>query len=304
MTRRSWRATAIVIAGLLTVVLLYRIIVSSKADPESGSTSRADAGDITPAHSDGLAHLNAEVKNDRNQLKPVATVPGSFQSHFMDVKRRAEHGSPEAQRELSEIYGRCMAIGTSPTKFLAGIDAISKQSRDARSSAMLVDAANDLVTTCAEVDGGAPVPVDANKLWLKAAASGGDLAAQVRLKMMYPYDSVNYEIETLYKNAVAAGDERALFDLGQLLLQKNDIPETKYSGALSGKLGPYALQIAACRYGLDCSAKSEVMKSLCLNTTACNFTDYESFIRSMIIPKSETEQLNGKINRIITTLPN
>lgn len=303
MTRRSWQATAIATVGLLAAILLYKIIANSSTGLESGSTRRTDARDTAPAQSDGSSQFNAVVKNDRSQLKPDATAAGSFQSHFMDVKRRAENGSPEAQRELSEIYGRCMAIGTSPTKFLAGIDAISKQSQDARSSAMLIDAANDLVTTCAEVDGGAPVPVDAHKLWLEAAASGGDLTAQVRMKILYPDDAANYETEALYKKAVASGEKHALFDLGQLLLQRNGIPEEKYSGALSGEMGPYALQIAACRYGLDCSANSEVMKSLCLNTTACNSSDYENFIRSTFIPKSETEKLETKIKIIISTLP-
>lgn len=66
----------------------------------------------------------------------------------------------------------------------------------------------------------------------------------------------------------------------------------------------YALQIAACRLGANCSKGQNLMDGFCLSSGACSFRDYEALIRHSAIPAGDVYRLEEVTKKYMEKLRN
>jgi len=294
---RKWSVVALI--GLVVGAVTW-VSYSCRSSIGTAGTGPISPRDLSTTRSSGTEERHVPIG-------PIASMTDaerrSFGAEVNDLQARANLGEAAAQRDLSEIYGRCLAIGVSSSSYLQGIEAIAKKKADEESANQLLSAARRLIAECAEVDGGAPVPLVAQKLWLQQAAKGGDLTARVRFEMYYPSESSDYPVPVLLEEALSKGDAAALFDLGQVLGTGRTDLGASYGGALAGDYGAYALSIVACQRGLDCGSESAVMRSICLNTSECNSASYEDFIRDHLVAAGDLESLNARVAAVSTLIP-
>lgn len=223
---------------------------------------------------------------------------------FLSIKARAEKGEPAAQRELAEAYGRCIPVNMNPERYVASIDALAALSKSPGNADALKRTGRAAAADCTAVDNGAAVPMEAYNLWLAQAAKQGDLAAQAKLYMNGNGRPQGAELKNFMDQVVASNDPNAIFELGQLI-ESNSSPDGTgpYSNVSAQNLSGYAWSIAACRQGLDCGAGSQVMRSLCLNTTACTSPNYESYVRDYMVSAGDAALLNSKVEEVLSLLP-
>lgn len=259
--------------------------------------------DATPNAVDGEKHqahtqASGEVEGSSKDIalesgaKPArGAKPHSRRSDldFYDVQFAALRGDARAQRLLSELYGMCLSYSLSPARYLqtlAGLAAAEPQ------SAAYIDGMKARrARVCAGVDGGAPIPNEAHQLWLEQAAAAGDAAAIIRLKSRSPelLDADGYR--DMIDLAIGSHEPAALFELGSLLARAPaDASLGNYEG-LAGPVASHAMELAACRRGLDCRAGSAIMDSLCENTGACWYPDYESFVFAELVPRGSWKRV-------------
>lgn len=223
---------------------------------------------------------------------------------FLSIKTRAETGNASAQRELAEIYGKCMRVNGDPDKFAQGIKAIAAQSKSIANAEALQRVGQTTIEECAVVDNGAAIPIEAYDLWLAQAAKQGDLAAQARLYMEPGKRPEGYALGTFIDHIVNSDDVAAIFDMGQLISGNQTGDGTgKYSNVAGDALSGYAWSIAACRRGLNCEIGSPIMNSICLNTGTCSASNYESFVRDYVVSAGDAALLDSKVEEVTSLLP-
>ncbi|HVJ38209.1 MAG TPA: hypothetical protein VM687_10475 [Stenotrophomonas sp.] len=224
---------------------------------------------------------------------------------FLTTKARAEAGDAVAQRELAEMYGRCMPINIDPQKFLASIDAMAAVSKSPANAEGMKRVAQATAVECAAVDNGAIIPLEARNLWLDQAAKQGDLAAQAQTFMGTDKRPQGDDLRKFMDEVVASGDPAALFEMGQLV-SGNSTGEGsgKYANVAGDALSGYAWSIVACQRGLNCNAGSSIMNSVCLNTSGCSSPDFESFVRDNLVSAGDAALLNSKVQEVSSLLPN
>ncbi|QBG88568.1 sel1 repeat family protein [Xanthomonas oryzae] len=256
-----------------------------------GSSSRKE-GRLDGSKDQVLAGLHQTAQSTRN-------TSSNALRKFLELKSRANQGDAAAQRDLAEAYGRCIAVSGNPQKFLSTYEAIAKQSNSPSNAKGMLQAATAYVEECSIVDNGAVVPLEARNLWLEQAAKGGDLAAQARLQMASPDRPNGEALRSFIDKVATADDPLATFELGQLVAGNSDVTSLgSYADVASGPVSGYAWSIAACQMGLDCGAGSELMNSVCLNTSGCSSPNFESFVRNNLVSVGDAALLDRKVEKI------
>jgi hypothetical protein len=213
------------------------------------------------------------------------------------LKANAENGSAVAQRDLSEIYGLCMSYSLDPATQLATLDHMAKLKGGVTTGIEQVK--NRLKARCGSVDGGQPIPKDAVDLWLQQAAKAGDPVANVRLRNMSQEPLSAEEVIQLSNLAADAHDPKLMLELSNLMSRpvSGDIPE-KYARVSGNPVAGAAWAISACRAGAACGNGTITMDTVCINTGACNYPNYESFIMGELVPEGDRARLNRIISEI------
>jgi TPR repeat protein len=267
----------------------------SNTPPQGGQPASAVANDPSAIHA--AAHSGPTPTAGRTSSEALES--------FLTTKARAEAGEAVAQRELAEMYGRCMPVNIDPQKFLASIDAMAAVSKSPANAEGMKRVGRATAVECAAVDNGAIIPLEARNLWLDHAAKQGDLAAQAQLFMGTGKRPQGDDLRKFMDQVVASGDPAALFEMGQLV-SGNSTGEGagKYSSVAGDTLSGYAWSIAACQRGLNCNAGSSIMNSVCLNTSGCSSPDFESFVREYLVSAGDAALLNSKVQEVSSLLPN
>lgn len=148
---------------------------------------------------------------------------------FEQIKAEAEQGSAVAQRELSEIYGFCMPYSLNSTTQLQTLDHLAKLAPASKAGIEGVKAR--MITRCDGVDSGQPIPMEAISLWAAQAASSGDVASQIRLRVTSADPLGGEEVSRLADAALASGDPNAMMEISNLMSRPltGGIPE-RFSG--------------------------------------------------------------------------
>ncbi|MGG6317660.1 hypothetical protein ACQ5SB_14600 [Stenotrophomonas geniculata] len=223
--------------------------------------------------------------------------PRDAESRFLELRSRAEAGDVVAQRHLAELFQRCSVFSLSPSNMYSTLDAY------ARIRGVSEGAYNGIkkrfAATCSSVDGGQVIPQDAYMGWFERAARQGDPYAKVTLASKNFSNLKANDYQALARDVVNSADPEAIFALGDLLAlapQGADLAE--YRSAVTGPYASYAWGIAACRMGADCGPASYRMDSLCINTGICGSGDYESAIRTDVVPAGQQESLDKAIGEV------
>lgn len=267
----------------------------SRSDIESAKAIRsAKVKHDAPSSAEALQRLRSSYS-----LGGIPSVGSSPDDplYFAEVKVAAENGDPQAQRELSTIYGECMSYSLSPQRYAATLDSLAAKSPASARAIASIKARH--FKLCSAVDGGDVIPANAYSLWLEAAAESGDVVAEIRreARSLEPLSDERYV--QLASSAIAEQDPQALFDLGDLLArvpQDRDIG--RYNSVSGTPYAGYAWGIVACRLGLPCGAGSRIMDSLCVNTGACNHSSYESFVYSELVPIADRRRVQGLVAEV------
>ncbi len=213
---------------------------------------------------------------------------------FEDVKNRALQGDSAAQLELSRIYDRCFPVNISREKYLSSVDAMAAQAGGA--AAAMKATAKRIADDCTLIEGGSPIPLDAQKEWLMASAASGNLAAKIRIQVRYPGEAKE-SVSNLLTAAVGKKDPEAIFELSDLLVtQSSDANLGPFEAVAGDETSAYAWGIVACQMGADCGAGSAVVDGYCLSGACAS--NYEQLVRNNLLPKGEGEKLNKKIDYI------
>lgn len=271
-----------------------------KSDNDSiGAPPRSEAASMSPLPFDKSAAANGHEASS-----PTKGSNGSLQK-FLTAKASAEAGSAVAQRELAEMYGRCIPVNINPSRFLRSIDAIAALSKSPANAEGMKRVARVTVDECASVDNGAIIPLEAHDLWLQQAAKQGDLAAQAQAFMGSGKRPQGDNLRKFMDQVVASNDPAAMFEMGQLVVgNPSGDGAGRYSSVAGDTLSGYAWSIVACQRGLDCGAGSPIMNSACLNTGGCSSPDFESFVRDHLVTAGDAVLLNSRIEEVGSLLPN
>ncbi|MBO9878400.1 sel1 repeat family protein [Xanthomonas sp. D-99] len=293
----AWGGSILLAAGLGVVIFWKFGMAEHPVESVSATKTHALPSDNS-AGEFGAVQAGA----DQRAVRPVTNSNSSLEK-FLDLKERANRGDPAAQRDLSEAYGRCVAVSGDPQKFLGTYEAIAKQATSQSNAKGMMNVARAYVEECAVVDGGAIVPLDARNLWLEQAARGGDLAAQARLQMSTLKPLHGEDLRGFVDKVAVAGDPAAVFELGQLLAGNSDISSLgEYGSVAAGPVSGYAWSIAACQMGLNCDAGSDLMNSICMNTGGCSSASFESYVRSNLLGVGDAALLDSKVKEVKSIL--
>lgn len=216
---------------------------------------------------------------------------------FDAVKSLAEQGDAVAQRRLSEIYEDCFAYSLSPERYFEGMDQLSSMKPASKPHIEKIKkATNDF---CKTVDSGQPIPNEAYKLWLKQSAQTGDLIADIRQTSRAARKLTPVELKNYADRVTASKDPEAAYEFSTLLGNfDGEWPVENEADVFRKQLADQAWAIAACRSGMNCSEQSRLMRLVCTNSMTCQYSSYEQFVFSEIVPPAQRSDLERMIGLI------
>ncbi len=258
---------------------------------EENSTSAANS---PPAQNTKKNEIDSESPHQADRSHPK-----EYYLKFENIKYNASKGDPKAQFELSKIYDRCFPVSVSSRKFLSDIKAMSAQAGNAGGA--MNATAKRIADECALVDGGAIIPLEAQKEWLKAAAASGEVAAKIKLHNMYPTEYKENTSE-LIGESIKSKDPEAIFELRELLSQPHEYDLGEFEPVSGDDISAYAWGIVACQMGAECGSESAVIDGYCLNGACAS--NYEQLVRNHLLPNGAENKLNEKIDYINRMLRN
>lgn len=281
-------ALAIVVAGAIWIyhhgaTLDEQIATVENVDLERavGTSNRRSGGHVPDESSRGAS------------TAAIRQRPRTFEQ----IKTEAERGSAVAQRELSELYGFCMPYSLNSSTQLQTLDHLASLAPDSKAGMDEVKAR--MITRCDGVDSGQPIPMEAVSLWATLAASSGDVASQVRLRVTSLDPLSSDEVSSLADAALVSRDPNAMLEMSNLMFRPmtGEISE-RYKGISGSPLAGAAWGIAACRAGASCGNGSMLMDSLCVSTGRCQHRSYEDFVFAQMVPPAERRRVLGMVQRI------
>ncbi|WP_254460804.1 hypothetical protein [Xanthomonas sacchari] len=275
---------------LVVAALIVGLVLSGSFQKGGFFFDLTENKGVTPSG----VELKEGAKSSSAESSAARSRSAEYLLRFESVKNKALRGDPAAQLELSRMYDRCFPVSISREKYLSSIDAMAAQAGGA--AAAMKATARRIADDCALVEGGSPIPLDAQKEWLAASAASGNLAAKIRLQVRYP-DEAKENVSDLVKTAVDKKDPEAIFELTDLLATQS--PEANlgpFEAVAGDETSAYAWGIVACQMGADCGAGSAVVDGYCLNGACAS--NYEQLVRNNLLPKGEGERLNKKIEYI------
>ncbi|MBO9879816.1 MULTISPECIES: hypothetical protein [Xanthomonas] len=287
---KKYLSVSLVIVALVAGLMVRGVVEGEKGvgDLSGDEVSIPSAVESRGTPSDSV-HVESGVARSRS---------AEYLSRFEAVKDNALRGDAAAQLELSGMYDRCFSVSMSRQQYLSGVDAMALQA--GKAAATMKATARRIADDCALVEGGSPIPLDAQKEWLKASAASGNLAAKIRFHVRYAGEA-SESVADLVQAAVERRDSEAMFELADLLSTQSSGAELGPFEAVAGdETSAYAWGIVACRMGAECGAGSAVIEGSCLNGACAS--NYEQLVRNDLLPKGEGERLDRNIARINSLL--
>ena len=283
------------LVGLVAIVLLGGVFLWLFRPLEEQAALKVH-GNAASAHGDP-GSIAANGNPGASGTSPSTDDFGSNMT-FEQIKREAEHGSAKAQRQLSEIYAFCAPYSLGPEKWLAGLDNLATLAPASVNG--ITSVKKRLAMRCKEVDFGQPIPAEAYRLWAEQAAKGGDVASKIKIRTWATQPLLAGETSVLLDEVFSSSDADALLEMSQLMSR----PVT---GELSGRYQQItgdptagaAWGIAACRAGASCGEGSLMMDSICMSTGKCNYSNYEDFLMSEVVPPGERARMNLIVSNIL-----
>ncbi|WP_313251140.1 hypothetical protein [Stenotrophomonas sp.] len=247
-----------------------------------------------PASSEGGGGAGENANQTPSRPLPAER---DYAVEFHRLLSQAEQGDKTAQLSLSEIYERCSGYAVAPERYIEGIKSLAATNGN---QAVVVQALADRVAEqCRIVVNTDSLSGLAYQEWLMKAAQNGSLVANARLMTRSINTPRPENAKKVADLALAGRDAKALFETGELMARIEDSAALgAYSNVSGSGVGTYAWGVVGCRMGLDCSAGSNIMDSLCMNTGKCGYSSYEEFVRHEFVPAGEQGRLDQAIQFI------
>src|SRR5690606_31008082 len=218
------------------------------------------------------------------------------ESRFLELRSRAEAGDVIAQRGLAELYRRCILFNLSPANTYSLLDLFART----RGIPGAYDGIKKrFAATCSGVDGGQVIPRVAYTDWFEQAARQGDTYSMMAMASENWHSLEADDYRLLAREVVDSADPEAVFALGDLLaLAPESVDLGEFRVVAPSPYATLAWGIVGCRMGADCGPESYRMDSLCINTGLCNSGDFESAIRTEMLPVGQEEALDNAIDAV------
>lgn len=271
-----------VLVGLIVLALLVGFAVFLWNYDESDVTRVTTPEEQRQLSADPAVIEKRRLKylENYNQLSRV--------DDYATVRKKAHDGNPLAQRQLYEIYERCLQMKTaSALPYLTQMATVDK-----RLAATLGDIQADYRRRCGGA-AGAEASGKAYAFWLRRSAQSGDLVSEMRVASRTataPMPAA--QLQDFIRRAALSGDPAAIMEIGTLLPDvKETWPDTITAPAIKDDLAGHAWVILACRAGMDCNYGSRVMTNVCLSSMSCHYENYEAFLYSDAVPPTSRRKV-------------
>lgn len=135
-----------------------------------------------------------------------------------------------------------------------------------------------------------------------AAAEAGSLSARLRsLNIEGGFETISdEELEQMIASAIRTRDTTAIAELANLLGARSS---GRSLGAFQGMYGSHiegiAWEIAACRFGANCSATSTRLNQMCLVNGACGYGSIEQLYQLAGVSPADWQRVQAALNRIL-----
>jgi hypothetical protein len=157
---------------------------------------------------------------------------------------------------------------------------------------------------CAKVVANGADVYELRAKWLKAAASGGDLAAKLMLRQLEtPTAQTIAGFEAELRAALDSRDPEAIWEAGRSLsfagFGWGSISATPWPGPPVDALRA-VFQLAACEMGLNCGPSSGLVQNLCIRGT-CAPQSYAQWLPTFITP-AQNQAVQAELPRVLREL--
>jgi hypothetical protein len=259
------------------------------------------------------ARLDAASAADMPGTQPRPSRPQAFRPradfetapdlfvYAQRVSALARAGDADAQWMLSRVYDYCAGFAANPTAFANDTRAIA--ALDVSTAPAMAAARERVSQRCARF-----LPSDGlnrdviQETRLRAALAGSLPAEAALLADGSPLSEEQGYRAELVRRVQASNDPQAYYALSTAMGLAASGSEAEL-GAVSGTwLSEIAWQMAACRLGLDCGPRGNLMTSYCAHGGICSKDprlDFPAFVVDAGVPRQGEAELNDMVNHLL-----
>ncbi|MGY0620068.1 hypothetical protein [Lysobacter sp. A378] len=209
-------------------------------------------------------------------------------------------GDPEAAWMLSRVHEYCSAYAMAPADYARDTQAIGEM--QLRTSEAMVAARTRTGKRCARFVPRDDLSYTAILVGTTEAAEAGSLAAEAALLAIgEPLETSDAYRHDLVERVQRSGDPESFAALSPAMGIRAS-GQQAFAGQVAGtQLAEVAWKVAACELGMDCSAGSTLMTSLCANGGICSRNsgqDFRSFVFDAAVPRQGADVVNEMVNSL------
>lgn len=274
----------------------------------SDPVSEPGSGDAAVA-----ARLNALNPDSPSGTQPRSARPAAFRPradfetapdlfvYAQRVSALARAGDADAQWMLSRVYDYCAGFAANPTAYANDTHAIA--ALDVSTAPAMASARERVSTRCARFLPSDGLTRDVIQETRLRAALAGSLPAEAALMAEGAplSEDAGYRSD-LVRRVQASNDPQAYFALSTAMGLAASGAEAEL-GAVSGTwLAEIAWQMAACRLGLECGPRGNLMTSYCAHGGICSKDprlDFPAFVVDAGVPRQGEAELNDMVNSLL-----
>lgn len=215
---------------------------------------------------------------------------------FGSIHLKAINGDLQAQKTLSEIYEDCSVRSINKANFDNFMDLIRSSNKSSPNAKSYIDmVSKNLESLCSQLDSDTPIPNDAWRIWMEAAARQGDLGAAIAVAAKSPEELPKDKIKDLLVNVEHTADPYALMDFALIAGRYNLRVDGYVDGndsAFGSPAATMAWMLSACRAGAECGYNSRILRNTCLATWKCGYASLNDYINSNFSLEDQKSILN------------
>ena len=278
-------------------ISVIALLMASLAGAYISFPKRDGTNPAIPARSSPASNASEQAAPKDQRTSGEEGSEADFARQFADIKAKAAQEDASAQWKLSEIYGACMPYSLDARKQLATLDYLAELNKG--SKAAIDRMKSRLSRRCGVVDNGEPIPLEAVDGWMEKAAANGNAAARIKIRSRSLDPLSGKEVGGFVDEVLASRSPEAMMELSNLASRplEGGAPE-RYAGIVGNPVAGAAWGIAACRAGASCGSGSLLMDAICTGTGKCNYSTYEEFITSELVPAGERGRLDAALSKI------
>jgi hypothetical protein len=225
----------------------------------------------------------------------------SLYRYALQLKAAADGGDAQASWQLSRVYDYCAGYAVDPAGYQAD-DLLVAQDAAPGVRAMLA-ARGRVSQRCAGFSADDGLGAQAVTLQRLRAAESGSLAAEAALLAQgKPLEDSPAYRRALVQRVLASRDPEAYLALSPAMGVAAS-GDDSYRGYVAGtQFSQLAWQLAACKLGLECGARSTLMTSYCANGGICSqdrTQDFATFVLDAAVPRQGAGTLDDMVSALV-----